>query len=108
MGVLENDNYKVCGEEPCWQAEGIGTNGRCVYSGCLLPRTWRCRRDREEPYKSQGGCRPVTVVMPDGRRKEFPSRMAAADYLGCDPSTISQYRGCAIIPKGKLAGVRIL
>jgi hypothetical protein len=45
--------------------------------------------------------RPVQVLYPDGKNRLFPSKAAAARFLGCDPRTVYSYaRGQRQHPDG--------
>lgn len=108
--LIDNQSDKVCGEQPCWLPEGVGTNGRCIYTGCLLPYMWQCRRSKAEctsTFRRQGI--KVYAVSPQGKHRAFDTIKDMADFFDVPYATLQKQRQKGeIIKKGPMAGYRVV
>lgn len=113
MAILLNaPEEKICGEEPCWQPEGIfKTNGRCAFTGCLLPFMWQCRRTEfveEEILRRYPNQVNAIVVDEDGHRWRYSSLADVSRAFDVGINYVRYNRNRGTIKKGGMKGYKIM
>ena len=108
--LIDNQPDKICGEQPCWLPEGVGTNGRCAFTGCQLPYMWQCRRNQTEEeilrrYPNQ--CNAI-VVDEEGNRHRYASLHDVSRAFDAGINYVRYHRNRGTIKKGAMEGYKII
>ncbi len=113
---LPDPEIKLCGEQPCWLPEGdYKTNGRCAFTGCLLPYMWQCRRiDCQSAAEEEALTRryphdvKVIVVDEEGHRCRYNALADVSKAFDVGINYVRYHRNRGIIKKGAMEGYKII
>lgn len=114
--LIPTPEKKICGEQPCWLPEGeYKTNGRCAFTGCLLPYMWQCRRVEnmsvaEEEAQARRYPHEVhaIVIDEDGNRTRYNALADVCRAFDVSIKYVRYHLNGGTIKKGGMEGYKIL
>lgn len=114
--LIHTPEKRICGEQPCWLPEGeFKTNGRCAFTGCLLPYTWQCRRaDCESAAEEEALARRypnevhAVVIDKDGNRTRYNALADVCKAFDVGINYVRYHRNRGTIKKGGMEGYKII
>lgn len=113
--LIHTPEKRICGEQPCWLPENeYKTNGRCAFTGCLLPYTWQCRREEcptaaaeEAQMRRYPNEVHAIVIDREGRRHRYNTLQSLANAYDVNINYVRYHKGKGLIKKGGMEGCKI-